>query len=133
MSAKISIGIGLTVIGAILIMYSAYNVNELLFIQERMGMGDIPLYTGSVVLPTMFGILLLVDGLILCGLSRRSPLLFHVPANLVWLFVSYRLYHALQEPNEPRLTFYRIFIFIVFAVCLFIGGAIVNFIPKSKG
>jgi hypothetical protein len=133
MSARISLGISLVVIGAIFSLYSAYNVNELIFIQERLSKSDIPLYAGKVALPMMIGLLLIIDGLIVCGFSRRSSLLLHVPANLIWILISSKLYSAIQDPTESRLTFYRIFIFIVFAACLFIGGAVVNFIPKVKG
>ncbi|MBS7650028.1 MAG: hypothetical protein QXI59_03610 [Candidatus Bathyarchaeia archaeon] len=133
MSARVFLGISLVVLGAIFALYSAYNVNELVFIQERLSRSDIHLYAGNVALPMMVGLLLIVDGLIICGFSRRSSILFHVPANLIWILISYRLYFAIQEPTETRLTFYRIFVFMVFAACLFIGGAVVNFIPKSRG
>ncbi|MBS7625720.1 hypothetical protein KEJ51_01565 [Candidatus Bathyarchaeota archaeon] len=133
MSARVFLGISLVLLGAIFTLYSAYNVNELIFIQERVSRSDIPLYAGNVALPMMVGLLLIVDGLIICGFSRRSSILFHLPANLIWILISYRLYFAIQEPTEPRLTFYRIFVFMVFAACLFIGGAVVNFIPKSRG
>ena len=132
MNLKISVGITALVIGAILIMYSAYNVNELLFLEGRTSESDIPLYSNTVVFPILLGILFTIDGSLICGLSRKSSLIFHFLANLIWLLASYRLFLVLLEPLSSRLVFYRIFIFLMLAIMLFSIGAIVNFLPKSN-
>ncbi|MGB6681118.1 MAG: hypothetical protein WBF08_07340 [Candidatus Bathyarchaeia archaeon] len=132
MNLKISVGITALVIGAMLIMYSAYNVNELLFLEGKTLESDIPLYSGTVVFPILLGILFTIDGSLICGLSRRSSLIFHFLANIIWLLASYRLFLVLLEPLSSRLVFYRIFIFFMVAILLFSIGAIVNFLPKSN-
>ena len=115
-----------------LIMYSAYNVNELLFLEGKALESDIPLYSSTVVFPILLGILFTIDGSIICGLSRRSSLIFHFLANIIWLLASYRLFLVLLEPLSSRLVFYKIFIFFMLAILLFSIGAIVNFLPKSN-
>ena len=132
MNLKISVGITALVIGAMLIMYSAYNVNELLFLEGKTSESDIPLYSSTVVFPILLGILFTLDGSIICGLSRRTSLIFHFLANMIWLLASYRLFLVLLEPLSSRLVFYRIFIFFMLAILLFSIGAIVNFLPKSN-
>jgi hypothetical protein len=132
MNLKNSVGITALVIGAMLIMYSAYNVNELLFLEGKTSETDILLYSSTVVLPIFLGILFTIDGSIICGLSRRSSLIFHFLANLIWLLASYRLFLVLLEPLRSRLVFYRIFIFFMGAILLFSIGTIVNFLPKSN-
>lgn len=132
MNLKISVGITALVIGAMLIMYSAYNVNELLFLEGKTLESDIPLYSSTVVFPILLGILFTIDGSIICGLSRRSSLIFHFLANIIWLLASYRLFLVLLEPLSSRLVFYKIFIFFMLAILLFSIGAIVNFLPKSN-
>ncbi len=132
MNLKISVGITALVIGAILIMYSAYNVNELLFLEGKALESDIPLYSSTVVFPILLGILFTIDGSLICGFSRRSSLIFHFLANIIWLLASYRLFLVLLEPLSSRLVFYKIFIFFMLAILLFSIGAIVNFLPKSN-
>jgi len=132
MSARVYAGIVVVVVGVLLIMYSAYNINELLFIQGKTSTSDIPLYGNAVAIPILSGILLAIDGLIICGLSRKSSLALHFLANVVWIFASLRLVSALEEQVTSRLTFYRIFVFFMIAVALFALGAIVNFLPKSQ-
>ncbi|MEE9459449.1 MAG: hypothetical protein V3V84_06795 [Candidatus Bathyarchaeia archaeon] len=132
MNLKINVGITALVIGAMLIMYSAYNVNELLFLEGKALESDIPLYSSTVVFPILLGILFTIDGSIICGLSRRSSLIFHFLANIIWLLASYRLFLVLLEPLSSRLVFYKIFIFFMLAILLFSIGAIVNFLPKSN-
>ncbi|WP_455280299.1 hypothetical protein [[Eubacterium] cellulosolvens] len=132
MNLKISVGITALVIGAMLIMYSAYNVNELLFLEGKTSESDIPFYSSTVVFPILLGILFTLDGSIICGLSRRASLIFHFLANMIWLLASYRLFLVLLEPLSSRLLFYRIFIFFMLAILLFSIGAIVNFLPKSN-
>jgi hypothetical protein len=129
---KISFGITALVIGAILIIYAAYNVNVLLFLEGKTSESDIPLYSHTVVLPILLGILLTIDGSLICGLSRKSSLFFHFLANLLWLLASYRLSLVILEPLSSRLLFYRIFIFLMLAILLFCIGAIVNYLPKSN-
>lgn len=53
MNLKNSVGITALIIGAILIMYSAYNVNELLFLEGKTSETDIPLY-GSTSFSNLF-------------------------------------------------------------------------------
>ena len=132
MNLKINVGITALVIGAMLIMYSAYNVNELLFLEGKALESDIPLYSSTVVFPILLGILFTIDGSIICGLSRRSSLIFHFLANIIWLLASYRLFLVLLEPLSSRLVFYKIFIFFLLAILLFSISAIVNFLPKSN-
>jgi hypothetical protein len=132
MNLKINVGITALVIGAMLIMYSAYNVNELLFLEGKALESDIPLYSSTVVFPILLGILFTIDGSIICGLSRRSSLIFHFLANIIWLLASYRLFLVLLEPLSSRLVFYKIFIFFMLAILLFSISAIVNFLPKSN-
>jgi hypothetical protein len=132
MNLKSSVGITALIIGAILIIYSAYNVNELLFLEGRTRETDIPLYASSVVFPIFLGILFTIDGSIICGLSRKSSLFLHFFANMIWILASYRLYLVLLEPLSSRLLFYRSFIFFMAAILLFSIGAIVNFLPKEN-
>jgi len=132
MGLKAFTGIVFIILGGLLIMYAAYNINELLFIQGRVGMSDLPRYNIAVFVPILLGILAAIDGSAICALARRSSLLFHSVANVVWLFSSYRLFLALQESLTSRLVFYRIFAFFILAIVLFTLGAIVNFLPRSK-
>jgi len=115
-----------------LIMYAAYNINELLFIQGKASISDLPEYNIAVFVPILLGILAAIDGSVICGLARRSSLAFHFLANIVWLFSSYRLSLALQEPLTSRLIFYRILAFFMLAIVLFTLGTIINFLPRSK-
>ena len=131
MNLKISAGITVLIIGAILVMYSAYNLNELLFLEGKANESDIPLYSNTVVFPFLLGILFTIDGSLICGLSRRSSTVFYFLANLIWLLATYRLSLLLLQSLTSRLVFYRIFIFFMLAILLFFIGVIVNFIPKS--
>jgi len=130
LSLRFSIGTALVVIGVFLMMYAANNINELLFIQGKTSSPDLPLYSGQVAVPNLLGMLLVIDGLVICGLSRRSSIILHLLSNMIWLFATYQLYLTLQEPVTSRLVFYRIFVLFMLAVVLFTVGALVNFLPR---
>jgi len=131
MTLKFSAGTILVVAGVILTLYAANNINELLFIQGKTGSSDLPMYGEQVAAPVLVGVLLIIDGLVICGLTRRSSLVFHLLSNVTWLFASHRLYLTLQGSLTSRFVFYRIFMLFMIAVVLFTAGTLVNFLPRS--
>src|SRR4030042_4247931 len=132
MNLRFTVGLAVVIIGLAMIAYYINNLNELLFIQGKTSATDVPLYRNSVAAPILFGILLVLDGIVICGLARRASLFFHSLASMIWLYSSYKLYLALQDPLTSRLLFYGVFLFFMLSIILFVLGTIVNFIPKGS-
>jgi len=128
---RVFLGILVVAIGIVALAYAAYKLNQFLFVERMLEREHIPLYAQSVGLPFILGILALIDGGIILGLSRMASLILHLVANIAWIYGTFRAY-TLVQMVETEISAYQLpFLLYMIAVFLFIFGAIINAIPKK--
>jgi len=124
------VGIVVSVIGLLLLLYAGLNFNNLFFAQKMLATADIPVYGRSAVAPAFLGLLILLDGSFVLGLKRVFSLSLHVLGNFVWLLALYQLDQNLLVPNTDIPAYQQVFYLVFVGVVFFIVGIIVNDIPK---
>jgi hypothetical protein len=122
-----------SVVGLLLLLYSAYEFNNLFFITNSTAVSDIPSYSRFVVTPFLIGILVLLDGSIILGLKRSFSVSLHLLGNFVWLYALYMLYDDLAIPITDITAYHQIFLLGFLGLVFFVVGVIVNDIPKGRG
>lgn len=132
MSARTAIGVVMSILGLLLLLYSGYEFNNLFFIDTLLAVSDIPAYNGFVVMPFLLGILALLDGSIVLGLKRSFSLSLHLLGNVVWLYALYILYDNLAIPITDITAYHQVFLLGFLGLVLFVIGVIANDIPKRK-
>lgn len=132
MAGRTTIGVSLSVIGLLLLLYSGYEFNHLFFITKLAALSEIPSYNQLVVAPFLIGILSLLDGSIILGLKRSFSLGFHLLGNLVWLYGLYLLYDNLAIPITDIVAYHETFLLSFVGLVLFVLGVIANDIPRRK-
>lgn len=132
MSARTVIGVLMSILGLLLLLYSGYEFNNLFFIDKLLAVSDIPTYNGSVVTPFLLGILAQLDGSVVLGLKRSFSLSLHLLGNLVWLFALYLLYNNLAVPITDIAAYHQVFLLSFLGLIFFVIGVIANDIPKRK-
>ena len=131
MRGRVFLGILVVAIGIVALAYAAYKLNQFLFVERMLEREHIPLYAQSVGLPFILGILTLIDGGIILGLSRMASLILHLVANIAWVYGTFRAY-TLVQMVETEISAYQLpFLLYMIAVFLFIFGAVINAIPKK--
>ena len=116
----------------LLLLFSGYEFNTLFFVDKIATVAAIPSYNGNVVLPTLLGIIALLDGSTILGLKRSFSLSIHLLGNFVWLYALYLLYNNLAIPITDIAAYHRIFLLDFVGSILFVVGVIANDIPKRK-
>ena len=132
MSGRTAIGLLLSILGLLLLLYSGYEFNNLFFVTKSMAVSDIPTYNQLVVIPFLVGILSLLDGSILLGLKRSFSLSLHLLGNLVWLYALYLLYDNLAIPVTDINAYHQIFLLTFLSLVFFVIGVVANDIPRRK-
>jgi len=128
---RVFLGILVVAIGIVALAYAAYKLNQFLFVERMLEREHIPLYAQSVGLPFILGILALIDGGIILGLSRMASLILHLVANIAWIYGTFKAY-TLVQMVETEISAYQLpFLLYMIAVFLFIFGAVINAIPKK--
>ena len=131
MRGRVFLGILVVAIGIVALAYAAYKLNQFLFVERMLEREHVPLYAQSVGLPFILGILALIDGGIILGLSRMASLILHLVANIAWIYGTFRAY-TLVQMVETEISAYQLpFLLYMIAVFLFIFGAVINAIPKK--
>ena len=131
MRGRVFLGILVVAVGIVALAYAAYKLNQFLFVERMLEREHIPLYAQSVGLPFILGILALIDGGIILGLSRMASLILHLVANIAWIYGTFRAY-TLVQMVETEISAYQLpFLLYMIAVFLFIFGAVINAIPKK--
>ena len=133
MSVRTTIGVVFSVVGLLLLLYSAYEFNKLFFTANLTAVSDIPSYNQSVVTPFLIGILALLDGSVILGLKRSFSVSLHLLGNFVWLYALYMLYDDLAIPITDITAYHQIFLLGFLGLVFFVVGVIVNDVPKRKG
>lgn len=132
MSARTAIGVLLSIVGLLLLVYSGYEFNHLFFITKLAALADIPSYNQLVVTPFLVGILSLLDGSVILGLKRSFSLSLHLLGNLVWMYGLYRLYDNLAIPITDITAYHEIFLLSFLGLVFFVIGVIANDIPGRR-
>ena len=132
MSARTAIGVVMSILGLVLLVYSGYEFNNLFFIGRLLAVYNIPTYNGFVVMPFLLGILSLLDGSIVLGLKRSFSLSLHLLGNLVWLYALYILYDNLAIPITDISVYRQVFQLGFLGLIFFVIGVVANDIPKRK-
>jgi len=132
LSARTAIGVVMSILGLLLLLYSGYEFNNLFFIDRLLAVSDIPAYSSFVVMPFLLGILALLDGSIVLGLKRSFSLSIHLLGNLVWLYALYILYDNLAIPITDITAYHQVFLLGFLGLIFFVIGVIANAIPKRK-
>jgi len=128
---RVFLGILVIAVGIVALAYAAYKLNQFLFVERMLEREHVPLYAQSVWLPFILGILVLIDGGIILGLSRMASLILHLVANIAWIYGTFKAYTSVQMV-ETEITAYQLpFLLYMIAVFLFIFGAVINAIPKK--
>ena len=131
MRGRVFLGILVIAVGIVALAYAAYKLNQFLFVERMLEREHVPLYAQSVWLPFILGILVLIDGGIILGLSRMASLILHLVANIAWIYGTFKAYTSVQMV-ETEITAYQLpFLLYMIAVFLFIFGAVINAIPKK--
>ena len=131
-SVRTAVGIVLSIIGLVLLLYAGFNFNNLFFIQKMLTEADIPAYGRSVAAPAFLALLVLLDGSFVLGLKRVFSLSVHVLGNFVWLLALLQLDRNLAMPITAVSAYQQIFYLVLVGVIFFIVGVIVNDIPQRK-
>jgi hypothetical protein len=131
-SVRTAVGIVLSIIGFVLLLYAGLNFNNLFFIQKMLTEADIPAYGRSVAAPAFLALLILLDGSFVLGLKRVFSLSVHVLGNFVWLLALLQLDRNLAMPITDVSAYQQIFYLVLVGVVFFIVGVIVNDIPQRK-
>jgi hypothetical protein len=126
------VGIVVSAIGLVLLLYAGINFNNLFFVQKMLTTADIPVYDRSAVIPAFLGLLILLDGSFVLGLKRIFSLSLHVLGNFVWLLALYQLDQNLFVPTTDISAYQQVFYLVFVGVFFFIVGIIVNDIPKRS-
>lgn len=132
MSARTIIGVVFSVVGLLLLLYSAYEFNNLFFVTNLAAVSDIPSYSQFVVMPFSLGILAILDGSVILGLKRSFSLSLHLLGNFVWLYALYMLYDDLAIPITHIPAYHQIFLLGFLSLVFFVVGVIVNDMPQRK-
>jgi len=132
MSGRTAVGVFLSIIGLVLLLYSGYEFNQLFFNAKLAAVSDIPSYNQLVVTPFLLGILALLDGSVILGLKRSFSLSLHLLGNLVWLYALYMLYDNLAIPITDITAYHEVFLLSFLGLLFFVVGVIANDIPKRK-
>ncbi len=132
MSARTTIGVVMSILGLLLLLYSGYEFNNLFFLDKLLAVSDIPAYNSFVVTPFLLGILAQLDGSVALGLKRSFSLSLHLLGNLVWLYALYILYDNLSIPITDITAYHQVFLLSFLGLIFFVIGVIANDIPKRK-
>ncbi|MGA3109821.1 MAG: hypothetical protein ABSD99_10320 [Candidatus Bathyarchaeia archaeon] len=132
MSARTTIGVVMSILGLLLLLYSGYEFNNLFFIDRLLAVSGIPAYNSFVVTPFLLGILAQLDGSVVLGLKRSFSLSIHLLGNLVWLYALYILYDNLAIPITDITAYHQVFLLSFLGLIFFVIGVIANDIPKRK-
>ena len=132
MSARTVIGVIISTIGLLLLLFAGLDFHNLFFVQKMFAKSDIPTYNQAVVLPALLGFLILLDGSLFLTLKRVFSLGLHLLANFVWLYWLYRLYLNLAVPVTDVSAYQQIFYLAFLGIIIFVLGVIVNDIPRQK-
>jgi hypothetical protein len=122
----------LSIVGLLLLLYSAFEFNNLFFTAKMDAVSDIPSYNQLVVTPLLLGFLSLIDGAVILGLKRSFSLSLHLLGNLVWLYALYMLYDNLAIPVTDIAAYHQIFLLSFAGLVLFVIGVVINDIPKRR-
>jgi hypothetical protein len=126
------VGVVVSIIGLVMLLYAGLNFNNLFFIQEMLANADIPTYGRSVAAPAFLGLLVLLDGSFVLGLKRSFSLSLHLLGNFVWLLALYQLDQSLAVPVTDVSAYQQVFYLVLVGVVFFVVGVIVNDIPQRK-
>jgi len=132
MSGRTAIGVFLSIVGLVLLLYSGYEFNQLFFNAKLAAVSNIPSYNQLVVTPFLLGILALLDGSVVLGLKRSFSLSLHLLGNLVWLYALYMLYDNLAIPITDITAYHEIFLLSFLGLLFFVVGVIANDLPKRR-
>ena len=126
------VGVIVSLVGLVLLLYAGLNFNNLFFVQKMLTEAAIPVYGRSVATPAFLGLLILLDGSFVLGLKRVFSLSVHLLGNFVWLLALYPLNQNLAVPTTDISTYQQVFYLVFVGVVCFIVGIIVNDIPQRK-
>jgi len=132
LSGRTALGVLLSIVGLLLLLYSGYEFNHLFFIAKLAAISDIPSYNQLVVTPFLVGMLSLLDGSVILSLKRSFSLSLHLVGNLVWLYSLYMLYDNLAIPITDITAYHEIFLLGFLGLLFFVIGVIANDIPRRR-
>lgn len=126
------VGVTVSLIGLVLLLYAGFSFNNLFFVQKMLTEAAIPVYGRSVAAPAFLGLLILLDGSFVLGLKRVFSLSVHLLGNFIWLLAFYQLNQNLAVPTTDISAYQQVFYLVFVGVVFFIVGIIVNDIPQRK-
>ncbi|MFH0848910.1 MAG: hypothetical protein V1857_05360 [archaeon] len=136
MRGRIIAGILLLSLGIISTGVGVYNFNEFFFTKGLSTWDKLfttmPLYATYVTIPLMVGVLLILDGRILCRLRRRWILQIHLISNMIWLYATKVLYDLMSEPSGDPQRYQQVFYLVLATLALFLIGTLIDSIPFKK-
>ena len=132
MSGRTIIGVLLSIVGLLLLLYCGYEFNHLFFQMKLATVSAIPSYNQLVVTPFLVGILSLLDGSVILGLKRSFSLSLHLLGNLVWIYALYMLYDNLAIPITDITAYHEIFELAFLGLVFFVIGVVANDVPKRR-
>jgi hypothetical protein len=131
-SSRTIVGIVVSAVGLLLVLYGGLNFNTLFFVQKMLAVADVPAYGRLVAAPAFLGLLILLDGSFILGLKRVFSLSLHTLGNFVWLLALYQLYQNMAVPTTDISAYQQAFLLVFVGTVFFVVGIIVNDIPQRK-
>ena len=125
-------GIGMSIVGMLLLVSAGLNFNNLFFVQRMLTTSDIPVYGRSAVVPAFLALLILLDGSFVLSLKRVFSLSAYALGNFVWVLALFQLNQNLMVPVTDISAYQQVFVLVFVGVVFFMGGIIVNDIPKRS-
>jgi len=126
------VGIGILAAGVIMVALSTYNLYTLLFVANMTKQNDIPIYTKLVLTPILLGVILMVDGSVISGLSIPFPAVLYAVGNAFWIYASIQVRDLLSIPILKVQTYHDGALFFIASGAFLLAGAISNHILEAR-
>ena len=123
-------GIGMSIVGMLLLISAGLNFNNSFFVHKMLTTSDIPVYGRMAVVPAFLALLILLDGSFVLSLKRVFSLSAYALGNFVWVLALFQLNQNLTIPVTDISAYQQVFVLVFVGVVFFMGGIIVNDIPK---
>ncbi|MEM3754480.1 MAG: hypothetical protein QXE19_02180, partial [Candidatus Bathyarchaeia archaeon] len=125
------VGLVLSIMGIIMLIYAGYIFNELFFKIGLTKLENLPIY-GQYVIPFMLiGLLSFIDGLTIVGLKRGYVLLIYLIFNVIWVYATFLLLQFLAIPILNASEYSQIFYLFFFAFIVLLIGVVINNFPRK--
>ncbi|MEM3061628.1 MAG: hypothetical protein QW265_04385 [Candidatus Bathyarchaeia archaeon] len=131
MRTKFVVGLVLSIIGIVMVVYAGYIFNELFFKTGLTRLEDMPIYSQHVIPSILIGLLGFIDGLAIMGLKKSYALSVYLIFNVVWIYSTLLLIQYSSIPILKASEYEQVFYLFFLAFIILLVGVLVNNFPKQ--